>query len=40
VDLDATEARELEMDESDMQCEVERAFPYSPQAGELQLAHT
>ncbi|CAM4532497.1 unnamed protein product [Leuciscus chuanchicus] len=33
ADLDAIESRELEMDESDMQCEVERAFPYSPQAG-------
>ncbi|ROL46263.1 Polyadenylate-binding protein 2-B [Anabarilius grahami] len=32
-DLDAIQTRVLEMDESDMQYEVERQFPYSPQAG-------
>lgn len=33
-ELDAIQTRVLEMDESDMQYEVERQFPYSPQAGE------
>uniref|UniRef100_A0A8C1C5Y9 PABPN1 like, cytoplasmic n=2 Tax=Cyprinus carpio TaxID=7962 RepID=A0A8C1C5Y9_CYPCA len=32
-ELDAIQTRVLEMDESDMQYEVERPFPYSPQAG-------